>query len=258
MANLSSAISSALASPHQNGTSNSSVISEVLRIYDEYEGPNELRTPDKVQLTNDIEANKDSPGSTCTPLANHHLSLCMESDVPCNEFSVDNCLDTVKEQKIQNEVQPTNAMESDNASMDDSNVIPYEQYVKHCEESVVPSDASSAQDELHEYSVFPDDSIHTRLNIQKDQLAWYEQCAKFELTEREQMMKSQMCTFIIERNLREETLNEKIVFLQKQLEQSIKQKQEIQESFQVSFQELKQNFKEKETKLVHDFPNLKT
>ena len=75
----------------------------------------------------------------------------MESDVPSDEFSVDYCHDDMSEQKIQNEVQPTNAMESDNASMEDSNVIPYEQYVKHCEESVVPSDASSAQDELHEY-----------------------------------------------------------------------------------------------------------
>ena len=141
--------------------------------------------------------------------------------------------------------------------MDDSNVIPYEQYVKHCEESVVPNDASSAQDELHEYSAFPDESIHTRFKIQKDQLAWYEQCAKLELTDKERKMQSQMCTFITERNLREETLNEKIESLQKQLEHSVKQKQEIQESFQVSVQELKQNFKEKETKLEHDFSKLK-
>ena len=121
----------------------------------------------------------------------------------------------MNEQKIQNEVQPTNAMESDSASMDDSNVIPHEQYVKHCEESVVPNDASFAQDELHEYSAFPDDSVYTRLKIQKDQLAWYEQCAKLELTNKEWMMESQMCTFITERNLREEILKGEIVSLQK-------------------------------------------
>ena len=118
-------------------------------------------------------------------------------------------------------------MESDNASMDDSNVIPHEQYVKHCEESVVPNDASSAQDELHEYSAFPDDSVYTRLKIQKDQLAWYEQCAKLELTDKERKLQSQMCTFITERKLREEMLNEKIESLQKQLEHTVKQKLDI-------------------------------
>ena len=62
-----------------------------------------------------------------------------------------------------------------------------------------------------------------------------------------------MCTFITERNLREETLKKEVVSLQKQIEQTVKQKQEIQESVQ----ELKQDFKEKETKLVHDFSKLK-
>ena len=43
----------------------------------------------------------------------------------------------------------------------------------------------------------------------------------------------------------------------KKLEHTVKQKREIQESFQVSVQELKQNFKEKETKLEHDFSKIK-
>ena len=101
---------------------------------------------------------------------------------------------------------------------------------------------------MHEYSVFPDESIHNRLKIQKDQLAWYEQCAKFELTNKERMMESQMCTFITERNLREGMLNEKIESLQKQLEHTGQQKLEIQESFQVSVQELNTKFQGKGNK----------
>ena len=122
---------------------------------------------------------------------------------------------------------------------------------------VVPSSAFSAHNddhELHEYTAFPDDSLHTRLKICRDQLAWYEQCAKFELTEREQMLESQMCTFITERNLREETSREELFSLQKQLDQTVKQKQEIQESVKV----LKQDFKEKESKFLNDFSNLNT
>nr|GEU82839.1 retrovirus-related Pol polyprotein from transposon TNT 1-94 [Tanacetum cinerariifolium] len=61
------------------------------------------------------------------------------------------------------------------ADMGNSNIIPYEQYVKHNEESVVPSGASSVQYDdymLHENSAYvPDDSFTTTLNIYKDQYA---------------------------------------------------------------------------------------
>ena len=104
--------------------------------------------------------------------------------------------------------------------MDNNNVIPYEQYVKHNVESVVPSGASSVVNnacELHENTVFiPDDSLTTRFNIYKDQVATYEQRAKFELIEWEQKMDSQMRTFLTERNLREENLKKGVSFFTKE------------------------------------------
>ena len=164
----------------------------------------------------------------------------------------------VDEQKIPNKVQQTDVVESDSVDMGNSNIIPYEQYVNHNDVSVVPSSASSVVDntcELHENTVFiPDDTLTTRLNIYKDQVAIYEQRAKFELTEREQKMDSQMRTFITERNLREETLKKELYSLRKQLDQTVKQKQEIQESVIT----IKHDFKEKETKLLNDFSRLKT
>ena len=124
----------------------------------------------------------------------------------------------VDEHKIPNKVQLTD-VESDTVDMGNSNIIPYEQYVNHNNVSVVPSSASSVVDntcELHENTVFiPDDTLTTRLNIYKDQVAIYEQRAKFELTKREQKMDSQMRTFITERNLREETLKKELYSLRK-------------------------------------------
>ena len=77
MANLSSAISS----PQQNGLSNSSVISEVLKLYDDYERANELKTPENIQQTNVVETNNANLGSSNIHPVEHHMSHSTESDV---------------------------------------------------------------------------------------------------------------------------------------------------------------------------------
>nr|GFB37637.1 hypothetical protein [Tanacetum cinerariifolium] len=91
--------------------------------------------------------------------------------------------------KIHYEVQQTNVLDSDSADMGNSNIIPYEQYVKHNEGLVIPSGKSFVPNDayvMHENSAYvPDDSFTTTLNIYKDQVAIYEQRAKFELTDRE-------------------------------------------------------------------------
>nr|GEX28768.1 integrase, catalytic region, zinc finger, CCHC-type, peptidase aspartic, catalytic [Tanacetum cinerariifolium] len=75
--------------------------------------------------------------------------------------------------EIHYEVQHTNVLDLDSADMDNSNIIPYEQYVKHNEglvihggESSVPNDAY-VMDENSAYVL--DDSFSTTLNIYKDQ-----------------------------------------------------------------------------------------
>jgi hypothetical protein len=166
--------------------------------------------------------------------------------------------DMVDEQKIPNEVQQTNVVESDTADMGNSNVIPYDQYVKHKVASVVQSSASSVLNDdyvLHENTAFiPDDSLTTRLNILKDQVTIYEQRAKFELTEREQKMDMQMRVLVTERNKKEEIFKIDLESLKKQLDQSVKQKQKIHKSMITQ----KLDFQKKETKLLNDFSCLKT
>nr|GEU30760.1 hypothetical protein [Tanacetum cinerariifolium] len=85
---------------------------------------------------------------------------------------------------------------SDSADMGNSNIIPYEQYVKHNEGLVIPSGESSVPNDaygMHENSAYVlDDSFTATLNMYKDQVAIYEQRAKFELTDSEQKMDDQM------------------------------------------------------------------
>ncbi|GJR75160.1 hypothetical protein Tco_0087525 [Tanacetum coccineum] len=80
--------------------------------------------------------------------------------------------------------------------MGNSNVIPYEQYLTTNDVFVVPSCASSTPNTAY---VLIDNNVHTpneplvtELAIYKEQVAIYEQRAKFELTEREQRMDDQM------------------------------------------------------------------
>jgi hypothetical protein len=136
-----------------------------------------------------------------------HMDHNKESDVSSGASSVVCDVNVMHEQRIPNEVQQTNVVKLDTADMGNSNVVPYEQYVRRNVESVVPSDASSVDNnvcELDDYNVLvPDDTLTTRLNILKDQVTIYEQRAKFELTEHEQKMDWQMHTYITERNLKE-------------------------------------------------------
>ncbi|GJR99004.1 hypothetical protein Tco_0271178 [Tanacetum coccineum] len=100
------------------------------------------------------------------------------------------------EHEIHCEVQQLTVVDLNSADMGNSNVIPYEQYLTTNDVSVVPSCASSA---LNTAYVLIDNNVHTpneplvtELAIDKEQVAIYEQRAKFELTEREHRMDDQM------------------------------------------------------------------
>nr|GEU33635.1 hypothetical protein [Tanacetum cinerariifolium] len=66
-----------------------------------------------------------------------------------------------------------NVLDSDSANMGNSNIIPYEQYMKHNEGLVIPSGESFVPNDaygMHENSAYvPDDSFTATLNIYKDQ-----------------------------------------------------------------------------------------
>ncbi|GJU74090.1 integrase, catalytic region, zinc finger, CCHC-type containing protein [Tanacetum coccineum] len=111
------------------------------------------------------------------------------SKVPILENAIDHSVTNQDEHEIHNEVQQANVIDSTTKDMGNCNVIPYEQYLSVNNVSVVPSCASSALNDACVLSDndanVPHDPIATELKIYKEQVAIYEQRAKFELTERE-------------------------------------------------------------------------
>ncbi|GJR76592.1 hypothetical protein Tco_0088957 [Tanacetum coccineum] len=146
----------------------------------------------------------------------------------------------------------------DSADMGNSNIIPYKQYVKHYEGLVIPSGESSIPNDayvMHENSAYvPGDSLVTELSIYKQQVAMYEQRAKFDLTLSEQKMDEQMRMLIQDRNKKEENLKNELHSVKLQLNSTIKSNTIIEETVTA----LKHEFKQKETKFLTDFSNLKT
>jgi hypothetical protein len=165
--------------------------------------------------------------------------------------------DSINPQRVCEFLQLTNIDNTDTIDMGNTNIVPYERYLNVNGPPVVPSDAPSVDSselELHEHTVYnPDDSLPTRFNILKDQVSIYEQRAKFELNEREQKMEWQMRAYITENNSKQETLKRELMSLKKQLDISVKQKQEIQKGLT----SLKHDYKDKETNLLNDVSNLK-
>ncbi|GJR19318.1 integrase, catalytic region, zinc finger, CCHC-type containing protein [Tanacetum coccineum] len=151
------------------------------------------------------------------------------------ENAIDHSVTNQDEHEIHNEVQQANVIDSTSVDMGNSNVIPYDQYLLVDNISAVPSCASSAQNDACVLSdndlCIPYDPIATELKIYKEQVAIYEQRAKFELTEREQRMDDQML------QLNSTMENNKI--------------------FEETVTTLKYEFKQKESKFLTDFFNLK-
>ncbi|GJS71287.1 hypothetical protein Tco_0704128 [Tanacetum coccineum] len=94
--------------------------------------------------------------------------------------------------------------------------------------------------------------IAIELKIYKEQVAIYEQRAKFELTEREQRMDDQMRMLIQNHNKTEEILKKELN-LSAQLNSTMENNKIIEETVTT----LKQEFKQKESKFLTDFSNLK-
>ncbi|GJR12992.1 retrovirus-related pol polyprotein from transposon TNT 1-94 [Tanacetum coccineum] len=142
---------------------------------------------------------------------------------------LDNAIDLsnndMVEHKTHNKVQLKNVIDSTSADMGNSNVIPYEQYLMVNEVFVVPSSA------LHDTDAYvPHDPLATELNIYKEQVAMYEQRAKFELTLREQKMDEQMSILIRYRNKKEESFKKELHSVKLQLNLTIQNKKIIEET----------------------------
>ncbi|GJU98019.1 retrovirus-related pol polyprotein from transposon TNT 1-94 [Tanacetum coccineum] len=138
------------------------------------------------------------------------------------------------EPEVHNKVQPSDVIDTTSVHMGNSNVIPYEQYLSVNDISGVPSCASSTLNSVCVSPVndafVPHDPIATELKIYKEQVAIYEQRAKFELTEREQRMDDQMRMLIQNRNKTEEKLKKELHSFKLQLKSTMENNKIIEET----------------------------
>ncbi|GJX36967.1 retrovirus-related pol polyprotein from transposon TNT 1-94 [Tanacetum coccineum] len=159
--------------------------------------------------------------------------------------------------EIHNEVQHAYVIDSTTVDMGNSNVILYEQYLSVNNVSVVPRCASYALNDacvlFNNDAYILHDHIATKLKIYKEQVAIYEQRAKFELTKREQRMDDQIRMLIQNRNKTEEYLKKELHSVKLQLNSTMENNKIIEEIVTV----LKQEFKQKEKNFLTNFSNLK-
>nr|GEY71292.1 hypothetical protein [Tanacetum cinerariifolium] len=153
-----------------------------------------------------------------------------------------------------------------------SNMISYDQYVKDNDVSVVHSNASSVPNDT--FMMIYDDmckpiapsvsnssqnavvknSLTAELDTYREQVELYERRAKFELTERKQKINEQLRLVILDLNFKEETLKWELHSTKLQLTSTINRSTSMVE--ETTF--LKQDFKQKENKLLADFLSMKS
>ncbi|GJX50549.1 hypothetical protein Tco_0277394 [Tanacetum coccineum] len=168
-------------------------------------------------------ANLSSVGSANPQAGPSNASIL--SEVHILENAIDHSISNQDEHEVHNKVQPSDVIDTTSVHMGNSNVIPYEQYLSVNDIFGVPSCASFALNSVCISPVndafVPHDPIATELKIYKEQVAIYEQRAKFELTEREQRMDDQMRMLIQNRNKTEENLKKELHSFKLQLKSTM-------------------------------------
>ncbi|GKB47807.1 retrovirus-related pol polyprotein from transposon TNT 1-94 [Tanacetum coccineum] len=198
-----------------------------------------------------------------------------DSDILSEVQDHDNYLDSVGEyhevHKMQNDVQPNYVVDSDAEYTSDSNIIPYEQYVKDNAVQVVQSNVSSVPNDalmmiindMHEQAAqcvsaneqnkVVNESLTAELARYKEQVELYEKRARFELTEREQKIDEQLRIIITDRNYKEESLKKELHSVKMKLNSTINHNKSMIEEVAT----LKKDFKQKENKYLEDFLDMK-
>nr|GEZ23932.1 reverse transcriptase domain-containing protein [Tanacetum cinerariifolium] len=166
-----------------------------------------------------------------------------DSDILSEVHDHDHYQDTVcahyEEHPMHDNVQLNHFVDSHADYTSDSNMIPYDQYVKdnavpaiHSNVSSVPNDAYmmiyNDMYEPHAQSVSKtssntvvENSLTAELATYKEQVEVYERRAMFKLTEREQKINEQLRLVISDRNFKEETLKKELHSVKLQLASTI-------------------------------------
>ncbi|GJT16252.1 retrovirus-related pol polyprotein from transposon TNT 1-94 [Tanacetum coccineum] len=198
-----------------------------------------------------------------------------DSDILSEVHDHDHYQDAVcehhEEHEMHDDVQPNYVVDSHANYTSDSNMIPYDQYVKDNAVPVVQSNVSSVPNdaymmifndmhEPHAQSVSDttrntvvDNSLTAELATYKEQVELYERRARFELTEREQKIDEQLRIVITDRNIKEENLKKELHFVKMQLASTINHNKSIVEEVT----SLKKDFKQKENKYLEEFLDMK-
>nr|GEV71268.1 retrovirus-related Pol polyprotein from transposon TNT 1-94 [Tanacetum cinerariifolium] len=173
--------------------------------------------------------------------------------------------------EMHDDVQPNYVVESHTGYTIDSNMIPYDQYVKDNAVQVVQSDVSAVPNDaymmilndMHEPSAqhvyvttqtkVVDKSLTAELATYKEQVELYERWVGFELTEREQKIDEQLRIVITDRNIKEENLKKELYSVKMQLASTINHNKSMVEEVT----SLKKNFKQKENQYLEEFLDMK-
>ncbi|GJT21094.1 hypothetical protein Tco_0891031 [Tanacetum coccineum] len=161
------------------------------------------------------------------------------SEVPDHDNYQDDVCEHHEVHEMHEDVKPNYAVDSHANYTSDSNMIPYDQYVKDIAVPVVQSNVSSVPtdaymmilNDMHKISAqcgsvttqnnVVDKSLTAELATYKEQVKLYKRRAKFELTEREQKIDEQLRIVISDRNLKEENLKKELHSVKLQLTSTI-------------------------------------
>ncbi|GJZ18866.1 hypothetical protein Tco_0555456 [Tanacetum coccineum] len=198
-----------------------------------------------------------------------------DSDILTEVHDHDHYQDAVcedhEEHEMHDDVQPNYVVDLHADYTSNSNMIPYDQYVKDNTVPVVQSNVSSVTNdaymmiynemyEPHAQSVskatrntIVDNSLTVELKTYKEQVELYERRARFELTEREQKIDEQLRIVITDRNIKEENLKKELHSVKLQLASTINHNKPMVEEVT----SLKKDFKQKENKYLEEFLDMK-
>ncbi|GKA83698.1 hypothetical protein Tco_0805293 [Tanacetum coccineum] len=198
-----------------------------------------------------------------------------DSDILSEVHDHDHYQDAVckhhEEHEMHDDVQPNYVVDLHANYTSDSNMIPYDQYVKYNALLVVQSNVSSVPNdvymmifnEMHEphaqsisdtsRNTVVDNSLTVKLATYKEQVELYERQARIELTEREQKIDEQLRIVITDRNIKEENLKKELHSIKMQLASTINHNKSMVEEVT----SLKKDFKQKENKYLKEFLDMK-
>ncbi|GJT13409.1 retrovirus-related pol polyprotein from transposon TNT 1-94 [Tanacetum coccineum] len=175
------------------------------------------------------------------------------------------------EHEMHDDVQPNHVVDSHADYTSDSNMTPYDQYVKdnvvpvvQNNASMVPNDAYVMIDnDVHKSDVLSvshtprntvaNNLLNAELATYKEQVELYERRARFELTEREQKIDEQLRIVICDRNIKEENLKKELHSVKLQLASTIQHNKLMVDEVT----SLKKDFNQKENKYLEEFLDLK-